>query len=80
MREVTAKEREAYARDREANARMIEAQAISEKAKKETAILAIDETVKILKARKELLDGGICTMEMIDQYLPLPKKSNNSDN
>ena len=69
----TLRIREVTAREQEAAARMLEAQAISEKAKKETAILSIDERVKILRERKKLLDDGICTQDEIDRVLPLPK-------
>ena len=50
----------------------MEAQANSAKMDKETAILSIEEKVKILRARKQLIDEGICTEETVDQYLPLP--------
>jgi hypothetical protein len=53
---------------------MIEAHAISSKAKKETDLLVIDETVKLLRARKQMIDEGICTAENIDKYLPMPSK------
>ena len=69
----TLRIREVTAREQEAAARMMEAQAISDKAKKETAILSIDERVKILRERKKLLDDGICTQDEIDRVLPLPK-------
>ena len=59
MREVEAKERESNAK--------------ASKLQKEEAILAIDETVKLLTARKKLLDEGICTKDNIDDYLPLNK-------
>ena len=67
------REREVTAREREADARMIEAQALSEKTKKETAILSIDERVKVARERKRLIEDGICTAEEIDDILPFPK-------
>jgi hypothetical protein len=76
VREVSAREQEANAREQEANARMIEANAISKKTKKETDLLAIDETVKLLRARKQMIDEGLCTAENIDEYLPMPNKDN----
>jgi hypothetical protein len=66
--------REVSAREREANARMIEADAISTKARMETDILLIDQTVKLLRARKQMIDEGLCTPENIDQFLPMPSK------
>jgi hypothetical protein len=63
--------REVTAREREANASMLEAEAISAKANKETALLAIDEKVKLLRARKQLLEEGI-SLKQIDELLPLP--------
>lgn len=65
--------REVAAREREANARMMEAQSNSVKTDKETALLSIDEKVKLLKARKDLIDTGVCTADEIDLYLPLKK-------
>jgi hypothetical protein len=59
VREVTAKEKEAYA--------------VAAKAEKETALLAIDETVKLLRKRKKLLEEGICDEKTIDLYLPMPQ-------
>ena len=57
---------------------MMEAQALSEKTKKETEILSIeecdrkiDEHVKLLTARKKLIDEEICTEANIDEHLPL---------
>ena len=51
--------REVEAREREASARELEARANSAKANKETAIPSIDEKVKTLTARKQLIDDGI---------------------
>ena len=64
--------REVEAREKEAAALMLEAQANSEKVKKETSIISINEKVKILEARKKLIDDGLCTVENIDKYLPFP--------
>jgi hypothetical protein len=66
--------REVSAREQEASARMIEAHAISKKAKKETDLLTIDETVKLLRARRQMLDEGLCTPDNIDEFLPMPNK------
>ena len=76
----TLRVREVTAREQEAKARMLEAEAVSAKAMKETAILAIDEKVKLLRARKQLLDDGICTLETIDQYLPMPQDHSKTNN
>ena len=65
VREVTARELEARARSKEAKA-------VSRKANKETDILAIDETVKLLRARKQLLEEGH-DQKTIDEFLPLPE-------
>jgi hypothetical protein len=67
VREVTAKEQEA-------KARMLEAEAVSVKANQEQDLLSIEETVKLLRERKKLIDDGICADETIDNYLPLPQK------
>ena len=64
--------REVEAREKEASARMVEANANKEKVAVETRMLAIDEKVKLLTARKALLDSGAATEEDIDNYLPLP--------
>jgi hypothetical protein len=53
---------------------MIEATAISCKAKKETDLLVIDETVKLLRARKQMIEEGLCTLDNIDEFLPMPSK------
>jgi len=68
------REREVVAREKEANARMIEAVAMQQKAKKETSILDIEEKVKLLQARKKLMDDGACTADELDLLLPLPGK------
>ena len=80
VREVNAREQEANARQQEADAsqqvakaRMLEATAVSAKANMETDLLMIDKKVKLLRARKQLIDEGICTEENIDEYLPLKK-------
>jgi hypothetical protein len=73
LREVNAREQEANAKEHEAKARMLEATAVSAKANMETDLLMIDKKVKLLRARKELIDEGICTAENIDEYLPLTK-------
>jgi hypothetical protein len=64
------------AREKEANARMIEAVAIELKAKKEVLLLDIDGKVKLLQARKKLLDEGTCTLDKLDKILPLPSSDN----
>jgi hypothetical protein len=84
-KEANAKEKEANARQHEADARMIEAEANSEKAKaeakaigektkKETELMAIEERVKLLRARKQCIDEGLCTADDVDEYFPLPSK------
>ena len=52
---------------------MLEASAIVEKTKKETAILDIDQRVKLLRESKKLIDEGIDIAD-IDAILPLPEK------
>jgi hypothetical protein len=68
------REREVTAREIEAKARMLEAEAISEKTRKETALLRIDERVKIAREQKKLVEEGVCTKEEVDDILPLPSK------
>lgn len=65
--------REVQAREKEASARWLEATASSEKTKKETAILNIDERVKLIRERHKLIAEGICTEDNIDDFLPLRK-------
>ena len=79
-REVKAREQEANAREQEATARMMEAQATSARANKETELLGVnkrvkcmDETVKLLRERKRLLDDKVCMEDELDKCLPLPK-------
>lgn len=70
----TLRLREVQAREQQAQARMIEASTVSAKAEKETALLAIDETVKLLCARKQLIDKSLCTEENIDECSLMPCK------
>lgn len=62
--------REVSAREKEASARMMEAEALSQKTKKETALLSIDERVKLARERKKLVEDGVCTVEELDGILP----------
>jgi hypothetical protein len=60
--------REVVAREKEATARMMEATASSN-------MMVIQQRVTILRERKKLLDDNVCTVEELDQYLPMPKTS-----
>ena len=62
---LTLREREVSACEREAETRLLETQAISEKTRKETALLSTKERVKITCKRKQFIDDGICTAEDI---------------
>jgi hypothetical protein len=36
--------------------------------------MAIEERVKLLRARKQCIDEGLCTADDVDEYFPLPSK------
>lgn len=65
------REREVAAREKEATARMLEAQATAEKSRKEMQILDIQAKSELLRERKRLLDEGVCTLDELDELMPL---------